>query len=59
MSASARPHSGSPGPRKDRDAQQIYTEPGRRFAGWIGLVPRHTGTGGRVRQLGISKRGDA
>lgn len=31
----------------------------REFASWIGLVPRQTGTGGRVRQLGISKRGDA
>jgi transposase len=30
----------------------------REFAAWIGLVPRQTGTGGRVRQLGISKRGD-
>jgi transposase len=32
---------------------------GREFAAWIGLVPKQTGTGGRVRQLGISKRGDA
>lgn len=32
---------------------------GREFAAWLGLVPRQTGTGGRVRQLGISKRGDA
>lgn len=31
----------------------------REFAAWIGLVPRQTGTGGRIRQLGISKRGDA
>lgn len=31
----------------------------REFAAWIGLVPRQSGTGGRVRQLGISKRGDA
>lgn len=31
----------------------------REFAAWIGLVPRQIGTGGRVRQLGISKRGDA
>jgi transposase len=30
----------------------------REFAAWIGLVPKQTGTGGRVRQLGISKRGD-
>lgn len=29
------------------------------FTAWIGLVPRQTGTGGRVWQLGISKRGDA
>ena len=31
---------------------------GREFAAWLGLVRRHTGTGGRVRMLGISKRGD-
>ena len=31
---------------------------GREFAAWLGLVPRHTGTGGRVRMLGISKRED-
>ena len=31
---------------------------GREFAAWLGLVPRHTGTGGRVVMLGISKRGD-
>ncbi len=30
---------------------------GREFAAWLGLVPRHTGTG-RIRMLGISKRGD-
>ena len=32
---------------------------GREFAAWLGLVPRQTGTGGRIRLLGISKRGDA
>ena len=31
---------------------------GREFAAWLGLVPRHEGTGGRVRMLGISKRRD-
>jgi transposase len=31
---------------------------GRAFAAWLGLVPRQTGTGGRIRLLGISKRGD-
>jgi transposase len=31
---------------------------GREFAAWVGLVPAQTGTGGRVRLLGISKRGD-
>ena len=31
---------------------------GREFAAWLGLVPRHKGTGGRVRLLGISKHGD-
>ena len=25
---------------------------GREFAAWLGLVPRQTGTGGRIRQLG-------
>lgn len=30
---------------------------GRHFAAWIGLVPRHTGTGGKTKILGISKRG--
>lgn len=32
---------------------------GREFAAYIGLVPRQSGTGGRVRLLGISKRGDS
>lgn len=31
---------------------------GREFAAWLGLVPRQTGTGGRVRQLGLSKQGN-
>jgi len=31
---------------------------GREIAAWVGVVPRQTGTGGRVRQLGLSKRGD-
>jgi transposase len=31
---------------------------GREFAAWLGLVPRQTGTGGRIRLLGISKCGD-
>lgn len=31
---------------------------GREFAAWIGLVPKQTGTGGKNRLLGISKRGD-
>ena len=29
---------------------------GREFAAWLGVVPRHSGTGGRVRILNISKR---
>ncbi|EIK2522026.1 IS110 family transposase, partial [Salmonella enterica] len=32
---------------------------GREFAAYIGLAPKQTGTGGKVRLLGISKRGDA
>ena len=31
----------------------------REFAAWIGVVPWQSGTGGRVRLLGISKRGRA
>ncbi len=31
---------------------------GRELAAYIGLVPKQTGTGGRVKLLGISKRGD-
>ena len=31
---------------------------GREFAAWIGLVPRQTGSGGKVHLHGISKRGD-
>lgn len=30
----------------------------RQFAAYLGLVPRQSGTGGRVKLLGISKRGD-
>ncbi len=32
---------------------------GREFAVTVGLTPRHHGTGGKERILGISKRGDA
>jgi transposase len=31
---------------------------GREFAAFVGLVPGQSGTGGKVRLLGISKRGD-
>lgn len=31
---------------------------GREFAAWLGLVPRQTGSGGKIKLLGISKRGD-
>lgn len=31
---------------------------GREFAAWLGLVPRQSGTGGKLRLHGISKRGD-
>jgi len=37
------------------DAREFRTA--REFAAWIGVVPRQSGTGGRVRLLGISKRG--
>ena len=32
---------------------------GREFCAWLGLVPKQTGTGGKVRLGGISKRGDS
>jgi hypothetical protein len=31
---------------------------GREFCAWLGLVPKQTGSGGKVKLLGISKRGD-
>jgi transposase len=31
---------------------------GREFAAWVGLAPKQTGSGGRVKLHGISKRGD-
>lgn len=31
---------------------------GREFAAFVGLVPRQSGTGGKIKLLGISKRGD-
>lgn len=37
------------------DAREFRS--GREFAAWLGLVPRQSGTGGKVRLLGISKRG--
>ena len=32
---------------------------GRHFAAFLGLVPRHTGTGGKTKILGTSKRGNS
>ena len=32
---------------------------GRQFAAWLGLVPKHTGSGGRTINLGLSKRGNS
>ncbi len=31
---------------------------GREFAAYVGLVPKQIGSGGKIRLLGISKRGD-
>lgn len=31
---------------------------GREFAAFVGLIPGHTGSGGKVRSLGMTKRGD-
>jgi transposase len=39
------------------DAGQAFGR-GRDLACWLGLVPRQDGTGGKVRLLGISKRGN-
>jgi transposase len=39
------------------DAKEFSS--GREFAAWLGVVPRHTGTGGRVRILGMSKQGNS
>ena len=39
------------------DAKEFRS--GREFAAWLGVVPRHSGTGGRVRILNISKRGNS
>lgn len=38
------------------DAREFRS--GREFAAWLGVVPKQSGTGGRVRLLGISKRGN-
>jgi len=38
------------------DAQAFRS--GREFCAWLGLVPKQTGTGGKVTLQGISKRGD-
>ena len=35
-----------------------YFKSGREFAAFVGLVPRQIGTGGKIKLLGISKRGD-
>lgn len=32
---------------------------GRQFAAWLGLVPKHTGTGGKNKNIGLSKRGNS
>lgn len=31
---------------------------GRALSAWLGLVPKHTGTGGKNKNMGMSKRGD-
>ena len=38
------------------DAQSFRS--GRNFSAWLGVVPRHTGSGGKNKLHGISKRGD-
>jgi transposase len=39
------------------DAKEFRS--GREFAAWLGVVPRHSGTGGHVRILNISKQGNS
>jgi len=39
------------------DAKEFRS--GREFAAWLGVVPRHSGTGGHVRIMNISKRGNS
>ena len=53
------------GYRQDHGAALVATlgdarsfKSGREFAAFLGLVPRQTGTGGKVRLGSISKRGD-
>ena len=31
---------------------------GRQFAAFLGIAPRHRGSGGKIKVLGMSKRGD-
>ncbi len=39
-------------------ADPRFFKNGRHFAAWLGLVPKHSGTGGKNKNMGISKRGD-
>jgi transposase len=39
------------------DAKEFSS--GREFTAWLGVVPRHTGTGDHVRILGMSKQGNS
>jgi hypothetical protein len=39
-------------------SRRFVYDRGREFSAWLGLVPRQTGTGGRVKLLGVSKRAD-
>ena len=58
MSLHRRPVLVAHGRRRQHGSPTAFKD-AREFAAWIGLVPRQTGTGRRVRQMGIGKRGDA
>jgi transposase len=37
---------------------EVFLKNGRQTAAWLGLTPRRVGSGGKTRDLGISKQGD-
>ncbi|MBQ6656378.1 MAG: IS110 family transposase [Ottowia sp.] len=39
--------------------EMLHFASARQFVSWLGLAPAQTGTGGKTRQLGLSKRGNS